>query len=302
MFSPISVTVGSKDESASSWDAGRPLSEILEILDALELTEAREVQHGAIKKLGLDSATRRKQDNRLRFREPKPTGDLERKLAKKENRIQAARRINKGLAMELAVSSILTFLGHPGVVRSYCTTNAKGLPNNFAPCNVCDIEPRPAITAPKFQIVCEVSANRNMNTEAFLRQLAGAHKHCEAVHQPGKRGFVTYGFLVNHGDIGKSKELRRLYQGFLSRKKLRRRSRIRLVPMRSRDFGTAMMRLEAKGYLAFDGSLLARALDALHQGLREDVPDDKEWMADVFVQTIVDGAGPTPSLLSYSES
>ena len=298
MFSPIPVTVGSKDESSSDWHADRPLFELLQILDALELSSVWEVRAGAIERLRLDSTSRRKDDNKIRFRGSKPQGDLEEKLSRNENRIQCTFRINKGLAMELTVSSILTFFGHPRTIRSYCTTNAKGLPNNFAPCGVCDIEPRPVLSGTAFQIVCEVSANRNMNETAFLRQLAGAYKHCEAVHKPRKRGFVTYGFLVNHGDIGESKELQQLYLGFLKRKKLRHTSRIRLVPMLSRDFGTAMLRLREAKHLSFDSSLFARALDVLHEGLRGNVPDREEWMAEDFVQAIADGASANPSLLN----
>ena len=298
MFSPIPVTVGAKDDSSSDWHADRPLSELLEILDALDLPGVREVQAGAIEKLRLDSKSRREDDNKIRLRESKPKGELEERLSKGEKRIQTMRRINKGLAMELTVSSILTFFGHPSVIRGYCTTNAKGLPNNFAPCGVCDIEPRPVLSGTAFQIVGEVSANRNMNETAFLRQLAGAYRHCEAVHKPKKRGFVTYGFLVNHGDIGANRELQELYLGFLKRKRLRRNSRIRLVSMRSRDFGTALIRLAHAKHLSFDSSLFARALDALHEGLRGEVPDREDWMAEDFVRAIQDGTSANPSLLN----
>ena len=94
--------------------------------------------------------SRRKDDNKIRFRGSKPQGDLEEKLSRNEDRIQCTFRINKGLAMELTVSSILTFFGNPRAIRSYCTTNAKGLPNNFAPCGVCDIEPRPVLSGTAF--------------------------------------------------------------------------------------------------------------------------------------------------------
>ena len=59
-----------------------------------------------------------------------------------------------------------------------------------------------------------------------------------------------------------------------------------------------MLRLQELEHLSFDSSLFARALDVLHEGLRGDVPDRKEWMAQDFVLAIEDGASANPSLLN----
>ena len=115
-----------------SWRSGRPPWELCNMLNALSVSDFRTIQEGAVERLGLDAATRRKQDNTL-------TLDKE-----KEGWIKSARKINKALAMELVVSSLLTYIDHPELVISGCSVNRNGLPHYFAPALAPDIVVQPA--------------------------------------------------------------------------------------------------------------------------------------------------------------
>ena len=49
----------------------------------------------------------------------------------------------------------------------------------------------------EFVIVCEVSANRRIDWDTFIKQLEGAFNHCVEVGKEHRRDRVMFGLLVN---------------------------------------------------------------------------------------------------------
>ena len=105
-------------KNGSRWRPDFIFEELLDLVDALALPHYRDVQEGAVEELRLDLASRREDDNVLSLDD--------------EQRVHNARKINKGLAMELSVSASLTYVGLPKTVRSFCKLNKRGAPNCFA--------------------------------------------------------------------------------------------------------------------------------------------------------------------------
>ena len=184
------------------WYSGCLSWELCNMLNALEQPDLRIIGEGAVKKVGLDGRSRARDDNRLN-------------LPKEEKRRITARKINKGLTMEMVMSSLLTFVDHPGAVTSRCVPNKRGLPNNFAQGGRPDIVFHPADNEPSFQVVCEVSANEEMDDSTYLGQLERGLEHARAEHQ--KTGVaVTYLFVANLRKIGEDKALQAVYRKFLT--------------------------------------------------------------------------------------
>ena len=103
-------------------------------------------------------------------------------------------------------NAVLTYLGPPEDVKSYCVVNARGLPNHFAQRDEPDISVQPADNGPAFRIVCEVSANREFRDNTFKEQLIGTLKHANGLNEL-KPVPLTYGLMVNTGRIGEDKKL-----------------------------------------------------------------------------------------------
>ena len=288
MIDPIPVTL----RYEYSWRSGRPPWELCNMLNALSVSDFRTIQEGAVERLGLDAATRRKQDNTL-------TLDKE-----KEGWIKSARKINKALTMELVVSSLLTYIDHPELVISGCSVNRNGLPHYFAPALAPDIVVQPADGEPAFQIVCEVSANREMTDYVYLTQLEETLRHAQEAHD-SQGVAVTYGLVANLRKIGEDRRLQKLYRKFLthSDNKLEPWGPIRIVPMRAAELGTAVRRLDAEDKLSFDSRIFARVLDGLHETWwGESIPEEEDWMAKAFVETVRAGLNAKGSLLDAGPS
>ena len=117
--------------SGDLWYSGYPPWELCNMLNALEHPDVRIVQSGAVKKMRLDARSRARDDNRLN-------------LTEIQKKVVTAPKINKGLAMEMVVASLLTFVGDPREVLSHCVPNRHGLPNNFAQGERPDIVVHPA--------------------------------------------------------------------------------------------------------------------------------------------------------------
>ena len=262
--------------------------QLCDMLDALERPHFRDVLGGAVQRLRLDPDSRFEDDNRIA---PKGKGKGKGKGKDDPNKkISKRRGFSKGLAMEVVVASLLTWLDHPKQVRAYWKINRNGLPNHAAPARKPDLLFSPMDAQPPFQIVCEVSANRGLNAQSFTKQLESALTHCKKIHGNVGEG-VTYGFLVNHGRIAQSRMMQTVYRRFVKDKQLKRKGPIRLVSMRNRDFASVLRQLRGHGELRFDTRLLPRALDALHVRLRDKkkIPKGTQWMVKVFVDTIKAG-------------
>ena len=286
MSEPIPVTL--RDEY--TWRAERPPWELCNILNAIAVPDFRTIREGAVEKVGLDTASRRKQDNLLKF------------APDAQQRINQSRKINKALAMELVMASLLTHIDHPREVKSFCAVNREGLPHYFAPALAPDIVVQPADNEPPFQIVCEVSANREMSDGAYLGQLEETLRHARDMHEL-EGADVTYGLVANLRKIGADKRLQKVLRQFLTDPDngLEPWGPIRIVPIRAPELGTAVRRLDAEDKLAFDSRILARALDALHEKWwQEDVPEEEDWMAGIFLDAVTGGIADEKGLLGAS--
>ena len=288
MTAPIPVTLA---RNGSPW---RPspdfiLVELCDIVDSLALPHYRDVQGGAVEALRLDLESRRKDDNRLKL--------------KSEKRVHDSRKINKGLAMELAVSATLCHVGRPKSVSSFCKLNpTNGLPNYFAVKGDPDILTQPSGDAPEYRIVCEVSANRAMNPKNFRKQLEGALAHCVDYKKRERVAFV-YGLLLNNANVGKDKKIQKVYFDFLEEMRIGMKHSVKLIPMNAAEFVTALRRLNAAKKLSFDSRLLATAFNGLHRQLRGNIPTETEdWMAKALVENIEKGLDPRPKLPIWGKS
>ena len=283
MSEPIPVTL--RDEY--TWRAERPPWELCNILNAIAVPDFRTIREGAVEKVGLDTGSRRKQDNLLKF------------APDAQQRINQSRKINKALAMELVMASLLTHIDHPRQVKSFCAVNRKGLPHYFAPALAPDIVVQPADNEPPFQIVCEVSANREMSDGAYLGQLEETLRHARDMHEL-EGAEVTYGLVANLRKIGADKRLQKVLRQFLTDPDngLEPWGPIRIVPIRAPELGTVVRRLDAEDKLAFDSRILARALDTLHEKMwEESISDAVDWMAVSWVETILAGTDPNEDML-----
>ena len=250
----------------------------------------RAVDRRVLSSLGLDPKTRRRQGNEIR------PGTGKHKVTIHDTRI-----INRGLAMELLVSTLLTCLDQPAEVKSWCTVSAKGYPNNCAP------GPHPDIVATyaDFRIVAEVSCQRDVTkTSFFEEQLCGAIKHALAeamLPGPGR----VYALVIAGYSIETNLEMRGKYadaQGQLKKEltvmaeRCRQAGRpvpdVRLLSVKSKVFDSVCEEIfGAPGQscegLAISSATLARALDEARAGL-EDKRDigKKGWLRRVLVKEL----------------
>ena len=258
---------------------------------ALLLTgDFRAVNRRVLTALGLDTETRRLQDNRIRPGKDKDTVT-----------IHDVRVINRGLAMELLVATLLTCLDRPREVKSWCTVSATGYPNNCAP------GPHPDIVATyaDFRIVAEVSCKRDArNTVFFEQQLDGAIRHAIAEAMlPGAAR--VYALIITGCSVETNSGMNAEYHAAVRRVRKRlaeeapqRRQEgqvapdVRLVPVKSAIFGEVCEAIfgAAGGSgagLEITSATLAKALDEVYEGLADFRElDRKHWLRSTLVQAL----------------
>ena len=278
---PIPLTLS----TGKPFHLGYPAWRLCNMLNALAVPDYRTIEEGAVEPAGLDAESRRRDGNRLNV-----TTDA---------RVNASRKINKALSMELTMSSLLAYFDSPRQVRIYCTVSASGIPNNYAQGGDPDILFLPTKSTPTFQVIWEVSANRELTNEAYRdEQLAPALLHAKELHESADVD-VTYLVLANLRKIGSDKVLQATFRKFVTDKEngLKLNGPIRVVPMRAPEFGTAVRRLEDEGLLTFESHLFARALDVLHERMWNDkIPEEADWMAQILVDTVSKGTTPVPDM------
>ena len=282
MSEPGPVTL----ENGELWTCDLTLKQVCRTLDRFESVSSREVKAGAMKRYRLDTAGRREDDNALVFKKDEELKEAGDQSPNKRRKTRTRYRFSKGLAMEAATAAALTTLDRPEQVRGYWSAK-NGHPNYFAEHHHPDILVRWDDAPPSFQVVCEVSSGRTM--ARYLRgQLASALNHCWALHE-GANVETTYGLLVNPARIGTDKDLQKTYRDFLAENSERTApdGPVRLVALRTGDFGSILRQLAARDDLQFPKAVFAGALDKLHMLLRqEEVPKGAAWMVETFVATV----------------
>ena len=285
MAEPIRVSL----VGGHSWRSDCSFGVLMEIMTGIAMKGWRSVQAGVSKRFRLDAASRAKDGNPWDTK-PKTEDHRSREPAKD---VANMRRGNKGLNMELLISSMLTYLDHPEEVRCNCIVY-KGMPNKAAGGGEPDIVFKPQESA-DFQVVCEVSAIKNLEDPQYREQLDSALRH--AVNKHKESGVsVTYALLVNLREAASDTGVHKLYREFVKANEgtLRLWGPIRFVLMEGVEFSTLLKRLDYEDVLACRTDLLARAFDDIHESLMgEKIPMGDDWMAERMFSLIFQ-AEPVP--------
>ena len=195
-----------------SWRANKSFGVLMEMIANMTRLGWRSIHEGVSKRFRLDTASRAQDGNPWDTKE-KTEDDKFRERAKD---IGNLRRGNKGLDMELLISSVLTHLDHPADVRCNCFVY-KGMPNKAAGGGEPDIVFRPQEPV-DFQVVCEVSANKGLTDSEYRQQLDSALRH--AVYEHNEAGVsVTYALLLNLREASTDKRIHKIYHEFVKANK-----------------------------------------------------------------------------------
>ena len=262
--------------------------------------------------LGITREIRKRQDNVITPKEeeqaftPEELAELRKQ---KWSRVKTLRRINKGLAMELLVATMLSCLDSPQAVRPRCAVSEKGHPKMYAGAGDEDI----LATYGDFCIVAEVSAKRDASTDAefFRDQLEQALHHADKVAKREAGGDV-YALVINKCSVDTNHRIESVYRNILKRYLETGRTSwkypdrkagkgIRLIPIRSHDFFQIVDGVLAGGAMA--GFAIGR--DRLKQALEDvylqlhgrNIDDDKRWMAVTMARTLGETAEPAEEQL-----
>lgn len=144
--------------------------------------------------LGITREQRKRQENLITPKDEElvfTSEELAERRQQKVSELKTLRTINKGLAMELLVATMLSCLDSPQAVRPWCAVSAKGDPKMSAGPGFEDI----LVTYGGFSIVAEVSAKRDASTDTdfFRRQLEQALDHADRAAGRGDRRRVRAG-------------------------------------------------------------------------------------------------------------
>ena len=235
--------------------------------------------------------------------------ELAARRAQKVSRVKTLRRINKGLAMELLVATMLSCLDSPRAVRPRCAVSARGDPKMFAGAGDEDI----LATYADFCIVAEVSAKRDAATAAgfFAAQLEQALDHAGKVARRGAGGAV-YALVINRCAVDANRELDAVYRAVLELYLETGRTSsghpgrvagagIRLIPIGSHDFHDVVDGLlagSATAGFALSSDVLRQALeDAYLQLHGRNVDDDGRWLAAALARALDQEEPPDAQLV-----
>jgi len=256
------------------------------------------------KVLGITREQRKRQENLITPKDEElvfTPEELEERRKQKVSELKTLRTINKGLAMELLVATMLSCLDSPQAVRPWCAVSAKGHPKMSAGPGFEDI----LATYGGFSIVAEVSAKRDASTDTdfFRRQLEQALDHADQAagrQRDGATGIV-YALVINKCSADTNhrieKEYREVLLKYLNKGQVSSKkpdhvgvSGIRLIPLRSWDFFDVMDRLQAESSdsgLSIRSEVLAAALEEVYMLLhRRNTAIEEPLIAKTFARAL----------------
>ena len=257
--------------------------------------------------LGITREIRKAQDNLITPKdelEAYTAEELAERRKQKVSRVKILRRINKGLAMELLVATILSCLDSPRAVRPRCAVSEKGRPKMYAGAGDEDI----LAMYGDFCIVAEVSAKRDASTDAefFRDQLEQALDHADKVAKCRAGGDV-YALVINKCSVDTNHRIERVYRDILKRYLETGRTSwkypdrkavkgIRLIPIRSHDFYQIVYGVvgsDASAGFTIKSGLLKQGLEEVYVQLYgRNIDDDKRWMAVALARTLGEADEP----------
>ena len=231
----------------SSRTAARQVSQLL-------THNYRAITRRVLRPLGIDPQKRRRTNNQIFSEDGTETSAEEYK------------RINKGLAMELLSSCLLTCLDSPSDVYSACVLNENGYPKTFAQGGDrgSDIV---STYGEHFRIVAEVSAKRRRFPDFFEEQMTRAIKHAKNEWKADPTRPV-YVLLINVCSIEQGKDYWDVYKSL--EPTAREAGEIKVVPIWGRDFAELVSSLSEPARrtgLHFGPLDFAAVLDFVHAQL-----------------------------------
>ena len=141
----------------STWRLSCSCRTSARLLTQLLTHNQRALVNTVLPSMGIDPKDRRTKNNLLE------SGPEQSGLSAKESLA-----FDKGMAMELLVSSSLTGMDSPAKVTNWCLQSEDGQPRYFAPSGFEDIL---ASYGSEFRLVVEVTAKRQVNEEDFKAQV-----------------------------------------------------------------------------------------------------------------------------------
>ena len=256
------------------------------------------------KVLGITRKIREKQDNLITPKDEEQLftpKELAKRRKQKVSKLKTLRSINKGLAMELLVATMLSCLDSPKAVRPWCAVSAKGHPKMYAGVGYEDI----LATYGDFCIVAEVSAKRDASTdtEFFRKQLYQALDHADqaARRRNAKATGVVYALVINKCSVDTNHRIEKVYQeillSYLNKGRVSRKDPnrvgvggIRLIPVRSLDFFDVVDRVQAESAgagLSIRSEALAAALEEVYMLLhRRNAAIEEPLIAKTFARVL----------------
>ena len=286
MNAPIPVTLRGKRKGKireyHSWTRPYGIHELCIHLAYLMTHDFRVITDIITPHLGIDMATRIKQDNRAN-------------IVNTDHPRREFRHINKALSMELLIALLLTWLDEADRVGGGCCVR-NGLPNNYSPSGLADIIAKYPATeeSPAFPIVTEVSIRRKIDTDFYYKQLDQTYRHALIEAEKPGDGPV-YGLVINGGQIASSVILNACYRRFLNDNGLNRDSRIRVLPLYTLDFAKIMMKMAEDDTCGFNSGILSNVFEGLLADLREvKLPEERDWMVDRWLNIV--NAAQAPEL------
>ena len=215
----------------------------------------RAITRRVLRPLGIDVRTRRRTNNRIYSAD-----------GRTETSAKDYKSINKGLAMELLSSCLLTCLDSPSDVYSACVLNENGYPKTFAQGGDrgSDIV---ATYGEHFRIVSEVSAKRRRYPGFFEGQMTRAIEHAKNEWEADPTRPV-YVLLVNVCSIEQGKDYWDAYKAL--EPTAREAGDIKVIPIWGRDFAELVSSLSEPTHrtgLHFGPLDFAAVLDFVHARL-----------------------------------
>ena len=234
----------------------------------------RAIPRRVLSSLRIDLKTRRKTNNRIVSKEGKETSREE------------YSRINKGLAMELLSSCLLTCLDDPSDVLSRCVLSDNGDPKTFAQGGKrgCDVL---ATYGEDFRIVAEVSAKRETAPDFFEDQVSRAIDHAKDEWETDNTSPI-YVLVVNGCSIEQGKAYRDVYNAL--EPTARAIGDIRVVPIWGPDFAELVSHLSEHSRrvgLDFGRRMFTGALNRIYERIAfDEEPVEPSWTRSAFIEVI----------------
>ena len=233
----------------------------------------RAIMERVLPELGIDVKTRRRKAN-LIYSDDGHALDADESMA-----------INKGLAMELLVASMLTCLDAPTSVTSWCVQGTNGEPKLFAQGDTEDV----LATYGDFRVVAEVSAKRQTSLEFLQGQLGQGIKHGVMRNEKGRR-VADVRAARQRGVRGTGPRVPRPLQRCVACG--REQGDLRIVPFWGPDFAELVSQLsepEHPAGLSFTSATLKSALDRVYDRITS---HDGYIPVGSMRETLLDGLAP----------